>query len=205
MRIRYNPKFKETPLKRISQNRKIKESILIVCEGEKTEKFYFESFRVTSAKVVVCGTGCNTQSVVEMAKEISDEAIKDDSAYDQVWCVFDRDSFPAQRFNNAIAFALRYNFKVAYSNEAFEIWYLLHFNYYSTSIRRSSYGHMLSNLLPCKYSKVRSDMYELLLSRQTTAILNAKRLLNSYNPHNPESDNPCTTVFRLVEELNRNT
>jgi hypothetical protein len=47
-------------------------------------------------------------------------------------------------------------------------------------------------------------MYDDLLSLQSKAIKNAKKLLLSYDPHNPEADNPCTTVFKLVEELNKN-
>ena len=208
MRNNYDPKFKEIPLKRTGQKRNFFESILIVCEGEKTEKNYFESFRIIeriqSVKIEVVGAGCNTVSVVKKAKELSEEAKQYNSEFDQVWCVFDRDTFPAQHFNSALSLAKNYNFKVAYSNEAFELWYLLHFNYYNTEIRRSSYCRMLSKLLCCKYTKDKIDMYDLLLNRQTTAIHNAKTLINLYNPHNPESDNPCTTVFKLVEELNKN-
>jgi hypothetical protein len=47
-------------------------------------------------------------------------------------------------------------------------------------------------------------MYDLLKERQTDATRNALRLLDSYGPnHNPERDNPCTTVHQLVQELNR--
>jgi len=46
-------------------------------------------------------------------------------------------------------------------------------------------------------------MYKILLPKQKAAIKNAKRLLAQYNPPNPEEDNPSTTVFELVEELNK--
>jgi len=38
------------------------------------------------------------------------------------WCVFDRDSFPAKDYNIGIEQARAKGFKVAYSNEAFEIY-----------------------------------------------------------------------------------
>ena len=41
-----------------------------------------------------------------------------------------------------------------------------------------------------------------LLEHQPRAIKNACKLLSIYEPHNPEKDNPCTTVHLLVEELN---
>ena len=31
---------------------------------------------------------------------------------------------------------------------------------------------------------------------------NARRLLDSYAPHNPAQDDPCTTVHELVRKLN---
>lgn len=178
--------------------REPRDSFLIVCEGEKTEPNYFRAFRVVSAKVEVLGLGKNTRSLVEAAIE---EKNKDQ--YDQVWCVFDRDSFPPDQFNAALTLAERNGMKVAYSNEAFEIWYLLHFHYYDAAMSRSDYCKKLSGLLGFEYKKNSPDMHENLLLRQEAAIKNAKRLLAQYNPPNPEEDNPSTTVFELVEELNK--
>ena len=46
-------------------------------------------------------------------------------AFDQVWCVFDRDpsrvNNTAQRFNAALRLAEKEDIKVAYSNECFEL------------------------------------------------------------------------------------
>lgn len=117
--------------------------------------------------------------------------------------MFDRDSFPAQKFNEAVSLAKRTNIKIAYSNEAFELWYLLHFNYYQTAMTRSDYYDRLSKLLDKKYKKNQKDMYTLLESKQSIAIRNAKKLLRQYTPRNPERDNPSTTVHLLVEQLNR--
>lgn len=47
-------------------------------------------------------------------------------------------------------------------------------------------------------------MYDTLISKQSQAIKYAKKLLLNYSPSNPETDNPSTTVFKLVEELNKN-
>lgn len=46
-------------------------------------------------------------------------------------------------------------------------------------------------------------MYGLLKDKQLIAIKYSQKLLNSYGAnHNPESDNPCTVVFKLVKFLN---
>jgi hypothetical protein len=88
-----------------------------------------------------------------------------DKKFNNVWCVFDRDPSrdkTAQRFNNALQLAAKENIKVAYSNECFEIWYLLHFHFYNTAIPRKDYGEMLRKLMLSEYAKNSDNMYELL-------------------------------------------
>jgi hypothetical protein len=175
-----------------------KETFLIVCEGEKTEPNYFKSFRVPKDVIEVHGIGDNTLGVVNKAIEL-----KSKGDYDQVWCVFDRDSFPPARFNAAFVLANENNIEIAYSNEAFELWYLLHFNYHDTGMSRSQYKAKLTKCLGYKYEKKSTTIYEEILERQPQAIKNAERLLATFNPKNPERDNPSTTVHLLVEELNK--
>jgi len=176
------------------------ETFLIVCEGERTEPNYFRAFKSAGnvRRVDVRGEGYNTLSLVRKAMEYAEE-----ESYDQVWCVFDRDSFPIQSFNDALELARQQGFHVAYSNEAFELWYLLHYNYYDTGISRSSYIERLHDLLGCRYRKNDPNIYQMLRTRQSDAIRNARRLLAQYEPVDPARDNPSTTVFQLVETLNQ--
>ena len=190
-------------------NRKVKTRrwFLIVCEGEKTEPNYFRSFPVdpTVIKLDIKGEGKNTKSLVEKAIEFKNDSESDET--DRFWCVFDRDKNPknpndAQNFNAALNIANNNGIKVAYSNDAFELWYLLHFHYYNTQISRKDYPDMLTELLGHKYQKNSETIYEKLKDKQENAIKNAKRLLQEYDRPNPETDNPSTTVHLLVEELN---
>ncbi len=178
--------------------REIKQRFLIVCEGTKTEPQYFKGFRVPKVVVDVEGLGVNPSRLVDTARELRE---KDD--YDQVWCVFDRDSFPENDFNTAIQKATRSGFKVAYSNEAFELWYVLHFEFLNAGIPRSDYSRKLSGFLNKTYEKNSDDMYLTLLPKQETAIRNATNLSSFYEPINPVKDNPSTTVHLLVQELNK--
>jgi len=146
----------------------------------------------------VRGIGANTSSLVQEAIELRSQ-----DTYDQVWCVLDRDSFPAENFNAALALAAANNIQVAYSNEAFELWYLLHFHYYQTAITRASYIKKLSALLEFKYEKNSEHMYDLLESKQSTAVRHAEKLLEEYSEFTPEKNNPSTTVHWLVKELNK--
>lgn len=172
---------------------------LIVCEGEKTEPSYFAGFHAPSVVVIeIVGAGANTVSVVEEAI-----ARRGRSRYDQVWCVFDRDSFPKERFNDALRRARNEGVRVAYSNEAFELWYLLHFEFCDSALSRETYKPRLSKYLGRPYRKNDPSMFKALADRQDTAIRNAVKLLACYDPPNPEADNPSTTVHVLVEELRR--
>ncbi|WP_374046970.1 RloB family protein [uncultured Bacteroides sp.] len=71
---------------------------------------------------------------------------------DQCWVGLDKDDFPAKDFNQAITLAQKNIFRVAYSNQAFEYWLLLHFNLYRDFLHRHSYVDMLSKLIKVPYS-----------------------------------------------------
>jgi hypothetical protein len=180
----------------------IKKRILIVCEGERTEPNYLSCFRVSSAVIKIVGTGYNTVSLVQSAIKMRNKANKKDTRFQEVWCVFDRDSFPAVNFNNALILAGKDKINVAYSNEAFEIWYLLHFDYIDAGLSRQQYSQMLTDRLGYPYRKNSTDIYDQLLDKQDDAIRNAEKLLQQYYPPNPLNNNPSTTVHLLVNELN---
>jgi hypothetical protein len=197
-------KKKNRPLKRKSKNRgEPPKSILIVCEGEKTEPNYFKSFKLSSASVRVIGCGKNTKSLINEAIAIREKAKNNDEIFERIWCVFDMDNFPLQNVNAAIDIANKNNIRIAYSNEAFELWYLLHFHYYDSAIPRDEYKKKLSDLLNHPYKKNSQSMYKELLDRQKAAIKNAAKLIKTYNPPDPGRNNPSTTVHKLVEELNK--
>jgi len=187
-------------LKRRKNFRTTRKNFLIVCEGEKTEPNYFSKFRVPKRVFDVVGIGANTESLVKKAIEFKNNAT---ISYDDVWCVFDRDSFPAQNFNNAFILAKRNNIHIAYSNEAFELWYLLHFYFHDAATSRAQYKTMLTARLGFPYKKNDPYMYDHLRSSQKTAIKNAINLLDSYINHSPVADNPSTSVHILVQELNK--
>ena len=168
---------------------------LIVCEGEKTEPNYFRKFRVPREVIEIHGTGYNTVSLIQEAIRLRDKVAGTNAAYDQVWCVFDHDSFPPDNINEAFKLAEEKTIQVAFSNEAFEIWYLLHFAYHESALSRSQYKEKLTASLGCPYVKNSETIYETLFNKQADAIRNAKKL--------PERANPSTTVYKLVEELNR--
>lgn len=186
--------------------REIKQSFLIVCEGEKTEPDYFKAFRMTAATIKAVGQAMNTMTLVNKAISIREADQKRKRVYDQCWVVFDKDDFPAKDFNQAIQLAEKNGFRVAYSNQAFEYWFLLHYNLYTGAIHRNQYKDMLTRLTGMPYSKSEgygAVMYNLLLFRQQQAISNAETVLAEISHGNPAEEESSTTVQRLVLELNK--
>jgi hypothetical protein len=194
---------KRKNLTRRENTRKLRR-ILIVCEGEKTEPNYFRKFPENPEvydRIDVHGTGYNTVSLVNEAIRLKNEALRRKEPYIEVWCVFDKDDFSHELFMSAIILAGRNQIKCAYSIEAFEIWYMLHFHFYDAALSRTQYKEKLSELIGKPYQKNNEEMYHLLRKRQTTAIANAKSLFLRQSKKLLREQNPVTTVFMLVERL----
>ena len=178
--------------------------ILIVCEGAKTEPNYFKKFTVDQEvydSIEIHGTGYNTVSLINEAIRIRNEAILKKEPYIETWCVFDKDDSSTELFEKAMRLAGDHQIKCAYSIEAFEIWYMLHFNFYDTAFPRNQYKDKLSELLKRPYKKNDTEMYSLLKNRKSRAIQNARRLFYKQCTLPLKEQNPVTTVFLLVERL----
>ena len=202
---KYNPRHDKGYKRRCGYG-VTKQSFLIVCEGVNTEPDYFNAFRLTSASVKAVGKGLNTIRLVEEALIIKNEEHRKGHVYDQYWVVFDKDDFPNHDFNEAIRLAQTNGFNVAYSNQAFEYWFLLHFNMYRGSIHRNDYEQLLSQQLKVRYSKkdnFTTKVYGMLLPYQMDAIARARKIHAEFANVSPSQAVSSTTVYKLVEELNK--
>lgn len=205
--------------KRVLKDLSIRNLFRIYCEGENTEPEYFRSFPVnTETKVEAIGLGRSKTALVEKAIELlsSDEMLKSQANYDedrQLWVVFDYDragqAREAQDFNHAIWLANHNRIQVAYSNDSFELWFVQHYQFHTAAVTRTEYYEILSELMNCNYEKdgktkdFSRSIYHILLSNQQTAVQNATRLFQDKEDLTHSDQNPCTTVFKLVQELNK--
>jgi hypothetical protein len=190
------------------------EKILIVCEGKNTEKSYFDAFKkmlrlasvtieIIPAPVGIKPRGTDPKTIVNKAKKLRDLEKKTKEPFTQVWCVFDHDPSPespkkSENFNNFVAKARSLGFGVAYSNQGFEYWLLLHFEHHlGEPMHRDLYADKINlHLAPhrLKYDKdkiVTSEFFEVLQAidagtgkmRQTLATERAKKILERRKPH----------------------
>ncbi len=173
---------------------------------------YFKSFPVVSAKVRPVPLGCSKTILVDCAK-----AIVTADKFDEVWCVFDMDYKPGQNgqfedFDNAITLCRDAGFKCAYSNDAFELWYVLHYQYIDQEQLRFFFFKKLSSLWNINYQKngktkdFAKSVYSILendvKASQLKAISNAKKLNKAQKDKVFHLQNPVTKVYELVESLN---
>ena len=186
---------------------------LIVCEGEKTEPNYFRAFieRWSEVKEIkVTGCGCSTCQLIIEAKKLREKLERERMVpFDRVWLVFDKDEF--KDFNKAIADAKKEGMNCAWSNQAFELWYVLHFQYLDTGVDRKQYIEMIEDKVrkaskskTFKYKKNDEGFYQILQEHgeEEQAIKRAQKLReNMGEKKNYATHNPRTEVDLLVDEL----
>lgn len=201
--------------KAVHDDVKVRCRILIVCEGEKTEPNYFQSFDQMQYGSMVYDIECeggkiNTMQVVDKAIELRDKAIASGVPYDTVWAVFDKDDFPASAFNAAITKAEQHDIGCAWSNEAFELWYVFHFVNRVTAMSREEYKKTISkhvNESPVYTQKVKyvyqkndpnSHTAMTTYGDEARAIRYAQSQTDNFDDARYATHNPCTTVYKLV-------
>lgn len=184
-------------------------SILIVCEGEKTEPTYFHGLareeEVRLVRVEIVKSGGVPKSVVEhavaMKRNAQVEAKRQRDAhleFDEVWCVFDVDDHP--RLAEALDQARANGIRVALSNPCFELWILLHFQDQRAFIERERVQSCCRRHLP-GYIKVAA--YSQLKDRYAEAVERARSLAQWQQEQGRTNANPSTGVHLLTELLRR--
>ena len=188
--------------------------VLIVCEGEKTEPLYFEDLvsdnRLNSANVEIDGSsGSSPKSVFEHAVSLWENEQRKGDPFDQVYCVFDKDSH--QSYEEALTRIANQKpedvFFAAVSVPCFEYWLLLHFEYttkpYTTTESSSCAEEAIKDL--CKfmpsYNKGDTAIYSTLKEQLNFAKANAERSFQ--HAASSHTDNPSTKIYKLVDYLEK--
>ena len=112
------------------KRRKRKPIVYIICEGKETETLYFKHFRSRNCLVDIIPIPSKhkaAEHLVKHAKSLISQADYYPKDGDQLWCVFDCDDNKDSELQAAISYSEKHGYKIAYSNPAFEYWYLLHF------------------------------------------------------------------------------
>jgi len=180
--------------------------LLIICEDTKSTRLYLKKFPFDPNQVQIecVGTGMNTDSLMEEAIRRKEAAETAKAPYEAVWVVFDKDDFPLQNFNRAFDLARAHpTIHACWSNECFELWYLLHFCLRNTEIGRADIWKEISKLLKQKYDKASDQVFEMLKPKLDDAVRNAGRLAFENAQLGEPRRNPSTYAHELIKVLLR--
>ena len=117
-----------SPLKRTVKPVKMRKTLCVVVEGQKTEKNYFTDAKAEynlgreGVLTVFAASGGSASNILSKAIE----QVK--LGHDQIWCVLDADTFGTKSDLQKLAQAQRAKIRVIFSNPCFEVWYRQHFS-----------------------------------------------------------------------------
>ena len=199
-------------LKRNAPTQTIEKKILIACEGEKTERIYFnairQDLRLPPEQVDVLhydGTDPLgiVNAVVEARKKKKGEKNWDKA--DLAWAVFDGDEHIANdptRWHKAIQKAKSQKIHLAITNPSIEFWYLIHFQDHYANITRDKAKEFLKQYIS-NYDKA-GCYYPYPLKPLTQDAIDRAGLLESLAELDELSEysNPCCSgILHLVKIL----
>lgn len=201
-------------LRRRGPQRQPYDRVLIACEDTVATPGYLDGLirhlGISSANIEIAPhQGSAPRSVVEAALE----AFSRDPDFDQVYCVFDKDTHatydearqriaatPLKR-RKAVGNGKPVVFEAVPSVPCFEFWLLLHFKRTTAPMPRCAdvLPHLTAHPGFADYDKGRTDTFALTVARIDTAIQNANHVNAAAAA--ASTDNPTTRMGDLVELL----
>ncbi len=194
-------------LKRKVATRRPRKTLVVFCEGERTEPEYLDALKrqpsvrdvaAVDLRVETGQGGSVPRTLVALATAARSRAIDEEAEIDEFWCVFDVE-WPRNHpgLKEAVQQARANNIKLAVSNPCFELWLILHFqdhaawldNNEARRLRRQLDGSSDKGLDAAKYMPFTA------YAARRAAELDRRHLQNStVFPH----DNPSSSMHRLL-------
>ncbi len=208
----YRKKRSQRELSRKQESCKPYETVLIICEGIKTEINYFknlcEEHKLGNVEITHIGS-----DPIHIVNEAIKRAEIKNGIEDRIYCVFDKDGRPT--YEEARRKIEEYNRKPGSESNpkidcigsvpCFEIWVLLHFTY-TAKPYNSKKGKKISDVLEeaikpyfPEYEKSLTNLYSRLKDHLPDACKHAKRLKK--DNVKTKSTNPSTDLHELVQFL----
>jgi RloB-like protein len=190
--------------------RQPRKTLLVFCEGERTEPDYLNALKKQPAVREIAAVDLRVETrqggsvpliLVSLAIEARDRAVNEDSEIDEFWCVFDVEwprNHPGLR--EAIERARKNDIKLAISNPCFELWLILHFqnrnswldNNDARRLRRDLDGFADKGLDPAKYLPHRKSAADRAAALEKLHQGNRVPFLH---------DNPSSGMHRLIAAI----
>jgi hypothetical protein len=197
-------------LRRSKAKHEPRQSILIVCEGQKTEPYYFSELRrkhnlsATRIEITHNPSGTHPRSIVDEAERL----FLNNKIFDHVYAVFDRDQH--ETYFDALTRIGQLNckyrnhekkkvpFTAIASIPCFEIWVLLHFKDVFEFKHRDEIFNELKTAWP-QYEKAHNGVYSYTFAKKDDATKRAQKLCSLSNYW--DDTKPYTNVIDLENHI----
>lgn len=184
----------------------------VVAEGEGTEYDYLRHFnRIYGPdyrfliRMPNQRHGLSASRVVDEACSAADEPDTDGVEF---WALFDHDCRPD--IDQVCARARRCGVKTALSHPSFELWLLLHFQYFSPAAQNGSNDVIMENLRAAHpmfadyrdgNKRINERRFDALRENDGIhrAVDRARRLASTFASEIPSHQDPSTGLYRLIE------
>lgn len=199
---------------RVQKNLQVRNKFYILTNGKESEKNYFKLVKTKRSiyDVKIEFHNCDPLGLVKCATKLTN--------VNQIWCVFDiDDTSECGTLISAINLANKNNVQIAFSNMAFEVWLLSHFNKVTKLMNNNELITEMNKLLSQelntgkKYDKSDEELLKkYFIPKLDDAIKNSKieyqKFVAKYEKENNGDKNykiwewnPCSNVFKLIEAL----
>ena len=191
----------------------VRDEFLILTNGRQTEKNYFEAIRANYKSIFKISVKFMNDDPIALVNH----AIAEKTDQNRIWCVFDKDEVPTASIEQAMKTAIAKGIGVAFSNMAFEVWLIDHFEKCCNEKDADKLFAEMDQLLKVNgyfkgYSKEDKQMMEeILMPRLDEAVHNADvvmqtRVLQYQQTHRGENYPVCdwnsfTSVHKLIDVL----
>ena len=198
------------PLRRRTGTRRPKKTLVVFCEGEKTEPQYLEALKkqpeirdvaAVDLRIETGHGGAVPLTLVALAIDARGRAVAEEAEIDEFWCVFDVE-WPRNHpgLSDAVHRAHENGIHLAITNPCFELWLILHFNDHGAwldndaarRLRRALDGSSDKSLEAVKY------MALVAAAARRAAELETRHQKNgAVFPH----DNPSSGMHHLIASI----
>ncbi len=194
-------------LKRKVANRVPRKTLLVFCEGEKTEQEYIKALKrsplvreFASVDIYIESDtgGLVPKTLVSKAIEAKARNSGEGSEIDEIWCVFDVE-WPTNHpdLNHSVERARQSGIRVAISNPCFELWLILHFQDHYGFLSSADAISLRHHLDGSTGKGLEPSMYMASISK----AVNRASELNYYHLQNGTAfprNNPSSGMYQLV-------
>ncbi len=201
--------MQEPNLERTNGTEPLKKSVILFTESKNTETTYFKKFGNSQIKIVSVGAGKSTCKLVNEVTTLLRTTYRAKKFDEKV--VFDKDD--NKDFDDAIQLAERSGLKVAYSNQAVEYRFILHFNdHQGGAMHRDRCCELINQYiepLGAKYDDtkiVSSNFFDIMQAKDPQAgksrmQLAFDRAVRIYRKKRNKTEESVTTVHNLIQSI----